>query len=308
MNQPTQKVEVISLAETNASGFDLNCMQEPDMPRGCLLQIYPARPDVHMIRIHQRRTILGRDLHCQIAIEDSAASRHHAAIIFEDAGYLIQDLNSTNGTYVNDARISGSLALKGGELIRLGGTIFKFLSSFDQEAQYHTVVQDLMVRDSLTNAFNRSYLIPTLQSLLKKCQSSDARVAMIMMDIDLFKAINDKHGHLVGDEVLRVFCERVRDQLRPEDFLARWGGEEFIVIAKQVTLKEARRIAERIRLAISSTSFQTQSGPITVTCSLGIACANGKTSYSVDQFIGIADHWLYVAKKSGRNNVQSTDP
>ena len=294
-----------TLAETHTEGFEVFLPEQVAPGRGCLLQIFPARANSEIVRLNGSRTMIGRDASCDVTLEDNAVSRNHAVINSDNDGYFLADLSSTNGTYVDDRRIFDDVQLLGGELIRFGGTVLKFMSAVDEEAQYHAVVHEVMSRDPLTQAFNRSYLVPTLEKVLLSSQRLRADISVLMMDIDFFKQVNDSHGHLVGDEVLKVFCERVGSYLRQTDILARWGGEEFVVLARQTRLAEARRVAERIRLAISSLPFPTKAGNLRITCSIGVAWTDGSTPITVDQLIGVADHWLYVAKESGRNNVKS---
>ncbi|MBL8816726.1 MAG: GGDEF domain-containing protein [Planctomyces sp.] len=307
MGKPSQQPIPKSLAETHASGMPQLFPESVHPGRGCLLQIYPARVNAEMIRLSSRRTLMGRDLSCDVTLEDNAASRTHAAIDADEQGYLVIDLGSTNGTYVDDEIVQDRRRLKGGELIRLGNTILKFMSSIDEEAQYHAVVHELMTRDPLTNAFNRAYLIPALEQGVLRSIRQQSGLCIILMDIDHFKVINDSHGHLTGDEVLRIFCERIRGCLRQGDVLARLGGEEFLVLVESMAIEEARRMAERIRLVISSHPFVTQAGEIPVTCSIGVTALSPESTIcpTVDQLLSAADHLLYAAKAAGRNNVQA---
>jgi diguanylate cyclase (GGDEF)-like protein len=162
-----------------------------------------------------------------------------------------------------------------------------------------------MVRDPLTNAFNRSYLMSSLDKSLPKCLRTGEEFSIILIDIDHFKRVNDSFGHLTGDEVLRIFAERLRSALRPDNFLYRLGGEEFLVVLDQVGLNEAIRIADRLRGAVADRAFQTQSGMLRVTCSLGVASLNAARASSVDELLKSADERLYAAKKGGRNCVKS---
>lgn len=302
-------LEQVSLTDTCTNVFDmLNTGSVNEPGKGCLIQIYPARSDSELIRLSKERTLIGRDPNCDIPIDDKAISRIHASVEQLGTGYFLCDLDSTNGTYVDDNLLRGRIPLSGGELIRFGGCILKFMCSMDEEAHYHSMVHELMTRDSLTNAFNRSYLIPVVEKELQKCRKSDSTLSLILLDIDHFKGINDQYGHLVGDEVLRIFCERIRQELRGNDLLTRFGGEEFVVTSFDTRLKEATRIAERIRLTISSTPFHTQGGKIAVTCSLGVATSNGTDIGSCDELISVADKQLYSAKNSGRNRVSTFDP
>ena len=293
------------LADTQIGGLRFDLPSKVKSGRGCILQIYPANAQAEMFRMNQRRTLIGRESSCDIMLDDNAVSRNHAAINLEDSSYFVTDLGSRNGTYVDDNRLRDRRRLKGGELIRLGGTILKFMASMDEEAQYHSVVRELMTRDPLTNAFNRSYLMLTLEKRLSRCQFTKHDLAVIMIDIDHFKKINDSYGHLVGDEVLRVFSERIRNVLRPDDALCRLGGEEFLVISERTDLQNAVRIAERIRLTVSSTPFSTQSGPVMITCSLGVKTQDQTNVGTVDQLLSGADDLMYAAKACGRNCVRS---
>ncbi|MCP4171156.1 MAG: diguanylate cyclase [Fuerstiella sp.] len=298
----------ISLAETCVDAYEFLAHTNVQPGKACLLQIYPARSDSEMMRLTRERTSIGREPSCDISVDDNAMSRTHAAVDLLGGRYFLVDLNSTNGTYVDDDLLRGRMPLAGGELIRMGGCIMKFMSSMDEEANYHAVVHELMTRDALTNAFNRSYLIPVIDKELELCRKQNERLSLILLDIDHFKNINDQHGHLVGDEVLRIFCERIRGELRKTDLLTRFGGEEFIVACCRTPLRGAGRIAERIRLAIASTPFQTQAGRINVTCSLGVSSSDGVELASCDNMVSAADALLYDAKNSGRNRVLMFDP
>jgi len=298
----------VSLADTRADPFEIFATDPVESDKGCLLQIYPACSNSELMRLKSSRTVIGRDPSCDITIRDNAMSRSHAAVDLLGRGYFLTDLNSTNGTYLDDQLLRGRTPLEGGELIRMGGCILKFMAAMDEEANYHAVVHELMIRDSLTNAFNRSYLIPLIESELAQSREQQQIFSAILLDIDHFKKINDQHGHLVGDEVLRIFCERIRDELRKVDMLARFGGEEFVVACCRTTLIEASRLAERLRLAVSSAPFYTQAGPISITCSMGVASSNGHDFPTCDLLISAADSLLYSAKNSGRNRVQVFDP
>lgn len=307
MKQTRQKSEEKrSLADTQIEGFRFFQTEEEQSDRGCVLQIFPATPQAEMFLLNGRRTLIGREPSCDIALDDNAVSRSHAAIEQEDSGYSVVDLGSRNGTFVDDKLLRDRRRLRGGEHIRLGGTILKFMAAMNEEAQYHAVVHELMTRDPLTSAFNRSYLMSMLEKLQVRCRFTEQKLSVIMIDIDYFKKVNDSWGHLVGDEVLRVFSERIRNVLRSGDSLCRLGGEEFVLISERTELQDAVRIAERIRLTVSSTPFSTRAGPVEITCSLGVMTVDESNSSStVDDLLSRADEWMYAAKASGRNCVRS---
>jgi diguanylate cyclase (GGDEF)-like protein len=123
-------------------------------------------------------------------------------------------------------------------------------------------------------------------------------LALMMMDLDLFKAINDTYGHGVGDEVLRHFATLVQENVRAADIVGRWGGEEFIVMMPGQTMEEARDGAERVRAAVERATL---SEGVRITVSIGLASFHGDDT--VDSWIQRADLALYASKASGRNRV-----
>ena len=301
-DQP-EYLDSVSLADTCAENFHLPETDETDAVCGCLLQIYPASSGSELIHLSGERTVIGRDRSCDITLEDTAMSRTHAAVDLIGRRYFLTDLNSTNGTYLDDQLLTRAVPLKGGEQIRMGGCILKFMSALDEEANYLAAVHELMTRDSLTNTFNRSYVLPLIEKELQDCLHLQQEVSVVLLDIDHFKKINDRHGHLAGDEVLRIFSERTRRQLHTADILARFGGEEFLVVCPRTSADAAERTAERIRLSVSSKPFSTQAGDVSVTCSLGVAASDGRRFSGCDELLSAADACLYQAKNNGRNQV-----
>jgi diguanylate cyclase (GGDEF)-like protein len=146
--------------------------------------------------------------------------------------------------------------------------------------------------DPLTGAYNRN----ALEALIE----TRATLSVAMVDVDHFKEVNDRHGHPVGDEVLRRLTKVVASVLRPSDAVVRYGGEEFLLVLPEVSLAEAQRIAERARAAVELTAFMVV--PSQVTISLGIA--EHLPGETVETLLSRADEALYRAKKSGRNRVE----
>ncbi|MDP7143139.1 MAG: PleD family two-component system response regulator [Alphaproteobacteria bacterium] len=156
--------------------------------------------------------------------------------------------------------------------------------------------------DSLTGLYNRRYLEVHLQKLLNKNQDMNKKLCVLVLDIDHFKQVNDTHGHLVGDEVLRTFSHRLNDNLRSFDLVSRLGGEEFTVILPETKEDMALFIAERLRRSIEEKPIKcsTPEGYINITTSIGGTIVEpGK--YSVQEVLGRADKCLYEAKETGRN-------
>jgi len=296
-----------ALADTRVELIDTDAAPDGREARGCLLQIHPIPGTPGLMRLGQSRAVLGRDTACLFTLDDSGVSRMHAAVEWFNGVYHITDLMSSNGTWVNDTKLESRTQLAGGELIRVGNTILKFMLAMDEEAEYHAIVHDLMIRDALTNTFNRAWLIPLLVREIERCRQETEVMSVIFADIDRFKRTNDKHGHLIGDEVLRTFCERIRPVLNSSNSLCRFGGDEFIVVCPQSPLDVTVQIAEMIRQEIADTPFQTQVGQLNVTCSMGVTCTDGQSLSDVDSLLSAADKLLYRAKAQGRNFVHRAD-
>ena len=269
----------------------------------CLVQIYPADVVDGMLMIDDSAIILGRDMDADLVIDDSSVSRRHAKIERRGEVCYLIDLDSTNGTQVNDQTI-GEHPLTVGDTIAVGGFRFKYLSSGCVESLYHETVYSALTRDALTGTFNKRYLVESMQRELIRARRHRQPVAVVMLDIDHFKSVNDTHGHLVGDEVLRVFGQRITQECRGDDLLARYGGEEFCLLMSDTHAEEARRITERCRVGVASERFETEAGPLAVTASFGLACvAELDESVTVEGLLSRADQQLYAAKRDGRNRV-----
>jgi len=162
----------------------------------------------------------------------------------------------------------------------------------------------MALTDSLTGVFNRRYVSAHLPRLLERSWESQKPVAILMFDIDHFKAVNDTYGHAVGDEVLREVANRTNRNLRNFDLVARYGGEEFIVVMPDTDRDAAYAVAERLRRRIGEETFAVtaQVAEITVTVSIGVAVVDG-TGDTADAILKRADDALYQAKRSGRNRT-----
>lgn len=272
----------------------------------CLVQIYPTNIVDGLVRLEMDTIAIGRELSNDLSLVDNSVSRHHALLVRSHHGYLIRDLGSTNGTIVNDEECTSERQLEGGETIRIGSFIFKFLRASCIEAQYHSTVYGAMTRDGLTGAFNKSYLLDSLSQQIARSKRCQRPLSVLIMDVDFFKKVNDTYGHLVGDEVLREFSRRLTATKREDDLLCRYGGEEFVLILAEASLSEAIQVAEACNAAVQATAFATSAGDIPVTVSIG-AAQLPTTSHDTgcQELLGLADSQLYRAKQTGRNRVCS---
>lgn len=166
----------------------------------------------------------------------------------------------------------------------------------------------MALTDSLTGLYNRRYFETHLQKLLRKSAESRKALAILYLDIDYFKHVNDTYGHGVGDEILKSFANRLRDNLRSFDLVARLGGEEFVAILPDVQAETAHYVAERLRRAIGEQPFvcSTPDGELDVTTSIGgVVIAAGEDNMA--EVLERADAQLYNAKEDGRNCIYFED-
>lgn len=160
--------------------------------------------------------------------------------------------------------------------------------------------------DSLTGLLNHGEILRTLTHELDRAEREGKQVGVIMADIDNFKQINDTHGHLAGDMILRTIATKMHALMRSYDFIGRYGGEEFLVVLPDCNLEYAVSFAERLRLAVSSDAIDTTETRVAATISFGVTASDMGHSKSVDALVKAADEALYQAKKYGRNRVELT--
>lgn len=161
---------------------------------------------------------------------------------------------------------------------------------------------ELAVTDSLTGLHNRRYLDSHLQALFDRAVSRGRPLSVLIADLDRFKAINDTHGHDVGDKVLKEFASRLRKSVRGMDLACRYGGEEFVVVMPDTDPDVARVVAERVRTETAGAPFETGEGDVNVTVSVGLSSLEGGAD-SIPALLKRADQALYEAKDGGRNKV-----
>jgi diguanylate cyclase (GGDEF)-like protein len=258
-------------------------------------------------RLRRGAMVLGRGFGAEIRITDDLVSREHARIevLWDPArqatSYHLTDLESTNHTFVNTRKID-RVELKDGDKIQVGDTVLKFVLLDDIDAAFHEEVRNRISYDQLTGLLTKESLYLALEMELKRCARYEMPLAVLMMDLDHFKAVNDTHGHLMGSHVLEEVGRLIRESIRAADVSGRYGGEEFIAYLSEATPLGAHQAAERIRKAIEGHAFTLDGQTIRVTISLGIALfpEHGK---GLKTLVARADRALYRAKDGGRNRV-----
>ena len=270
----------------------------------CLVHIYPTGPAMGTrYPLGTLELLLGRGDDCDIRIPDHSVSRKHVRIEPTAEGFFVTDLQSTNGTFVNDQQLGSSRLLQDGDYLRVGNCIYRYLAGGNIEAEYHEEIYRLTILDGLTQIHNRRYMIEFLEREAVRSQRHDQPLSVLILDIDRFKLLNDTYGHLCGDFVLRELAHRVREIVRKEDLFARYGGEEFALLLVETPLDEAAAVAERVRDLIARTPFRFESNALSLTVSIGVATTSGEPGLSPADLLKAADANLYAAKRGGRNRV-----
>lgn len=292
-----------SLEETIVSS--INEIDKKTASTPCLL-IIAGQHIGKLFPLDRNNTItVGRSSDCEIWIEDNTISRRHFQIGPSGNTFMISDLKSTNGTYVNHTRIE-TASLHPGDKIQISkDTIIQF-DLFDEDQKLSEQKRyEMGVKDPFTGAFNKSYFLQRISDEFSFSYRQEIPLSIILFDIDHFKLINDTNGHLAGDQILQEVSQLVFDSIRNDDVFCRYGGEEFVVIMRNTGCQAAVNLAERLRLRIEKHKFHYENTSISVTISAGVATLTNKNFRDYVAMIAEADNYLYKSKGSGRNQIQA---
>jgi len=246
---------------------------------------------------------LGRGSDNDIVLEDERVSRHHATLARLGSGWAIKDNRSAHGTWIDGARIKGTVPLMSGARFHVGTSIFKFVSGDDIESKVHEEIYRTTISDPLTGLDNRRKLEQDLEREHVRARRHGRTYSVLMLDVDHFKRVNDTYGHSAGDAVLVGVSAAIVGATRTSvDIVARYGGEEIAVLAPETDLASAVILAERIRATVESLVIEHDGRQIRVTLSVGCGESlpiddNGHAPRER------ADIALYRAKTGGRNRV-----
>ncbi len=247
--------------------------------------------------------VIGRDPECAVFVDDDQVSREHARVVREDAGFIVYDLNSTNGTLVNGKAVKEHV-LQDGDRLQIGSsTVFKFNFQDELESTFNEELYNSANRDFLTQTYNKKYLMDRLRMEFSFAKRHNTKLALVMFDIDHFKEVNDKYGHLIGDEVLKRVCQRISQVKREEDVFARFGGEEFVILAREGDSNTSYLMAEKMRKVIAEKPFKIDGKSVSTTISLGVSSLDTCNVNNIDEFLAHVDNQLYRAKREGRNRT-----
>src|SRR6476646_7076401 len=275
--------------------------EKPVGKDACLVVIYGLELG-RKYNLENANIIIGRSSKSDVQVAQESVSRNHAKIINTGKSMILRDLGSTNGTYVNDQLID-EYVLRDGDLMKIGRTIFKFLSGGNIENAYHEEIYRLTTIDGLTQIYNRRYFLEQLEREVSRAKRYRRELSLILFDIDHFKETNDTFGHLAGDYVLKQLATVIKGKIRREDILARYGGEEFAIVLPEIDGANAMQFAEKIRKLVEKAPFKFEDTKISVAVAIGVATCDDAADAAA--LIKKADDELYEAKAAGRNCVKA---
>jgi diguanylate cyclase (GGDEF)-like protein len=247
--------------------------------------------------------IIGRGRDADIRVQGDGISRQHARLKIINDAVAIEDLGSTNGSYVNGERVA-TRTLEDGDKIQLGSaTILKFTYQDEIDEDFQRQMFESASRDALTQIYNKRFFVERLQSEFAFAQRHSAPLSLIIFDIDHFKQVNDTYGHLAGDYVLAELAKVITPVIRSEDIFARYGGEEFVIMSRSTDPPSAAVVSERIRASIEEYAFEFEGTKLPITISVGLAAMPHPEVKQPEDLVAAADKALYEAKHGGRNRV-----
>lgn len=292
--EPSEKTVIIKLKTATS--------EKPSNLEPFLISI-SGRETGHAIPLKGKRLVIGRDASCDLVIDSPHVSRMHAELFWKNAEIFIKDLGSTNGVFINGNKVS-EISLQSGDKILIGTQMyFKFVYQDSTEQQFHQSMFNAANTDPLTQLYNKRYFIDILEKEFSFSRRTGIPLSLLMLDVDFFKKINDTHGHVAGDKVLKTFGHILCQQLRLENVACRFGGEEFGIILRGADGQTALQVGERLRKLVEAQQIVFKNKVIHFTVSIGLATFDGKNYKTSEELLQRADDLLYKAKQSGRNKT-----
>jgi two-component system, cell cycle response regulator len=254
-----------------------------------------------LYKLEGARFLIGRAATADIVLDDDGVSRFHAVITQEAEKFRVEDLGSKNGVIVNGFKVSDHV-LEEGDRIQLGATtLLKFTHQDDIEEQFQEELYKSSTVDPLTGIYNRRHVIERLRSECAYARRQGTVLSVLMIDVDHFKQVNDTHGHLAGDAVLRGVAKAIQASLRAEDVFGRYGGEELCVILRGIEATNALLAAQRIVELVRGVVVEYQGKSLKVTVSVGASTSSPNLLDTPQELLDAADRALYRAKEAGRD-------
>jgi diguanylate cyclase (GGDEF)-like protein len=331
--QRSDSYQQLERGESDTDGIDSSSLQESGLTqtfqtatrervvRGGLAAAGESEADIILIahpegqrlgsrfRLSSGTTLeIGRSSSVAISLpEVMSISRKHARLRYVGSVVTLEDLGSTNGTYVNGQAIHGRTVLKTGDRFQTAAVHFKFLHEQDVESAYHMAIYELVSLDGLTEIYNKRKFEEEVQREFARAVRHSRPLSLMIFDLDEFKRINDTYGHLCGDFALKQVAGLAKDLVRPEQTLARVGGDEFVILSPETTAAQAESLALKLRDRVLDLDHRYGDLKISLSCSFGVAQLSDRMPAPQDLYHA-ADHALLLSKRSGRNRVAVYSP
>lgn len=258
--------------------------------------------------------VIGRNDDCDIMIDDSSVSRAHAIVwtdwIENERIVKLKDLGSTNKTMLNGKEIDIE-ELSPGDKIFIGSSVLLFEIQDGIVAKFYEEIINKAEEsevDPLTKLLSKRFFMEALPKMYEEMVATGRCFSLIILDLDYFKGINDNFGHDIGDEILKALSEIVRKSIRKEDLAMRYGGDEIVIGLPNTDIRNAREIAERLRVSVEECDCSHLNIGRKLSVSIGVGSSHGKKGIKnkFEEIMKSADDALYESKRKGRNAV-STD-
>lgn len=286
--------------------FKMKMEEAEDAPPSLVLLMGPINLIGKQWTLNNPENLMGRSVESAIFVDDRSISRKHAMLRVNGVTVTIEDLGSSNGTVVDGNKLhpANQMVLTDNVQIKAGNVIFKFLEKGNIEAVTNQASYDRSQIDALTQIYNKRAFLEKMEETFKRAKLMEIPLSLIVFDLDKFKNVNDTYGHQAGDFVLKQLSTLVKQQLRPGDFFARFGGEEFTLLLGGTEKSIALDVAERIRATIERFDFRYEGTKLPVTVSLGVSALE-KSMEKWEDLFELADKASYQSKQNGRNRVSS---
>ncbi len=264
-----------------------------------------------LFQLVREEHVLGRGEQADLRVDDPDVSRAHARFVRErDGHYCVIDASSTNGTYLGAERVERA-RLEPGHRIQVGPRlVLRYSVTDDIEQELLERMQASATRDHLTRLCNRRHFQERLAAELAHAHRHRVALSLLMIDVDGLRSVNDTDGQPAGDALLRAIAARLARMVRQEDVVARYGGDEFAIVARSTALPAAVTLAERLRAAVSDLGLPAVDDRVATktTLSVGVATVSElRASAKAADLVASAERRLSRAKRLGRNRVCSED-
>jgi two-component system, cell cycle response regulator len=253
-----------------------------------------------------RAVTIGRDPKTELPLQDEGISRRHCRIAFdkEKNAFFIEDLGSTNGTLLNGKRLQATKKLEAGDRIYLGACVVKFTYSDALEVGYHAQMDVLVGTDDLTGLIAKRRFDAAFVRAVDESRRMRKTLAVMMLDLDGLKLINDTHGHPVGAHTIAEVGKIIGQVVSPHGAACRFGGDEFAAFLPKFGKRDGAKVGETIRALVAGHRFEKDGIVVRPTISIGVS-AYPEDGATAELLLRHADEALYRAKKTGRDRVRT---